>query len=436
MRSQPRYHLNGCDTFMLGMDYAMRKDGCAGNICHALLSFPSGTEMEPIVRQLTSSDTLRFLNSLRLVRPFLRTPHWIPAPLDQPLSIPELPFVDSTELDTFILSHSFDPACAAPCGFFALQDLRLGPSLLFYWHHSLCDARGAEELLHRLATGAAGIQALFVRPTNEKRLRTALSEAQAVRPLIFEKLGGAITRLPNPDVVGNGRRIHRIRFSEDETRAIDSLSQDISGGIFPMALHLAASARALFQTLHELGLPVLPLSIPVPHDMRRYARERSLLSNQVSFLFFRIDPTSCVDLRTTANAIIDQLHAGIAEQQPQKMLGFLHLLRALPSSLLWRIIETPAKGHPASMYFSDIGSSFTNLFTVAGAPIESATHYPPVLTPPGFTTVWSRFRGSLSVAVCYDSRSLGSQGIDLFVAHLRNELQLDPSWNVKQSAAM
>lgn len=436
MRSQPRYPLNGCDTFMLGMDYAMRKDGCAGNICHALLSFPSGTKMEPIVRQLTSVDTLRFLSSLRLVRPFLRTPYWIPTPLDQPLSIAELPFVDSAELDNFILSHSFDPVCAAPCGFFVLPDLSHGPSLLFYWHHSLCDARGAEELLHGLATGTAATHSLFVRTSNEKRLRTALSEAQAVRPLIFERLSGAITRLPKPGVVSEGRRIHRIRFTEDETTAVDTLSQELSGGIFPMALHLAASARALFQTLRELGRPTLPLSIPVPHDMRRYARERSLLSNQVSFLFFRIDPESSVDLRTTANAIIDQLHAAIAEQQPQKMLGFLHLLRALPSSLLWRIIEMPAKGHPASMYFSDIGSSFANLFTVAGAPIESATHYPPVLTPPGLTTVWSRFRGSLSVTVCYDSQSLGSEAIELFVTHLRAELKLEPTWNVKQSIAM
>jgi len=430
-----QHELNACDTFMLAMDRAMRREGSAGNICHILLSFPHDTEVRAIVASLESGETFRQISALRLKTSLLRTPRWIAAAATAPATVHELPIESLPELESWIAANSFDPRNAPPCGLVSLPRFAAGPSIIFYWHHSLCDARGGESLLKLLGSGTPASAPLFLPEPAQLPLRERFAQAQNAKSDIFGKASGTIARL-NPSPVGAAQpRFHKLRLSVHETKAVDTLALKLTNGIFPMALHLAASARAFGRTLDDGGLPSSPLFIPVPHDMRRYARAPLLLSNQVSFVFFRLRGDSEGTLADSVNAVIEQLHASIAARHPQSMLAFFGLIRWLPLRLLWRVIEKPTRGHPASMYFSDIGSSLSALPDFCGATVSEATHYPPILAPPGLTTVWSRFRDSLEITVCYDAAALGSHGLETFLRNLRNELGLSASWNNRESAS-
>jgi hypothetical protein len=192
--------------------------------------------------------------------------------------------------------------------------------------------------------------------------------------------------------------------------------------MFPTAAYLAATSRAVAATTEMGRQEHVPLFVPVPHDIRRSSKQRSPLSNQISVAFFRITSPLNSSLAECTNAIIQQLHDTIFEGYQRGMVDFLHLLRRLPLSLLWRIIEQPTKGHPASFYFSDIGASLSNLSSFGASPVVYATHYPPVLSPPGFTTVWSRYRDSLEVTICFDTKVVDEATIARFSSHLINEL--------------
>lgn len=435
MSAGTQHELNACDTFMLAMDRAMRREGSAGNICHILLSFPHGTEVRAIIASLETSETFRQVSALRLKTSLLRAPCWIAAPAAAPAAARELPIERLPELESWIVANSFDPRNAPPCGFVSLPRFAAGPSIVFYWHHSLCDARGGEALLKLLGSGTPASVPLFLPKPARLSLRERLAQARDAKGDIFGKASGTIARLNSSPVGAAQPRFHKLRLSPHETKAVDALALKLTNGIFPIALHLAASARAFARTLSELGLPSSPLFIPVPHDMRRYAREPLLLSNQVSFVFFRLDQASEQPLARSVNAVIEQLHASVAARHPQNILGFFGLIRRLPLRLLWRVIERPTRGHPASMYFSDIGPSLSALPAFCGTTAIEATHYPPVLAPPGLTTVWSRFRDLLEITVCYDAAALGPQGLETFLRNLRDELGAPASWNNRESAS-
>ncbi len=416
------FSLNGCDTFMLAMDADMRRRGSPGNICHLLLTLQNGADLEAVAVKLQRLPLFSYLVSLRLHAPVFRIPRWqVHRQVYPANTIAALPISTEDELQSFVLEHSMDPYCEAPFGVGLLPTHYAGPSLLFYWHHSLCDARGGESLVRAFAENDPTPPALPLTSSLPSGLR-ALKLAQAAKRSLFAKTCESIARCCDTATAPTGRRYARIRFTSEETIQIDELSRKITNGIFPMALLLAASARAASTLPFHIEGTRPPLFVPVPHDMRRFMQSGSMLSNHISFLFFKLSPWLDADLRLTTNHVVEQLHDSVYAELPWGMLCFLRYIRRLPLRLLWRVIEMPTKGHPASLYFSDIGAGLSRISSFGGVPVTSALHYPPHLSPPGVTTVWSRYHEQLEVIVCYDTALVGRDGISRFESQLRKEL--------------
>lgn len=418
------FPLNGCDTFMLAMDYAMQRDGRSHNVCHLLLTFPHATDLNSLLDSIVEHETFASVTRLRLETPLLRTPRWIASgsPMKRGEVMIHARCTSAEELQTFIISHHLNVRTASPFGVIALPNLNDGPSLLFYWHHALCDAHGGEMLIQRIATPTnANTPSLTPSPLPHVPRMNALRRAHHTKRFIYAQARPAIVRLARTGTPSPDHRYRKVIFSQEQTTTIDGAVKRLTGGMFPTALFLAATARAASRTPATRINENAPLFVPVPHDMRRTTKQRSPLSNQVSVAFFKIQPhnTSLIDL---TNDVIEQLHDTIAEQHHHGMLDFLRCIRRLPARVFWKIIEHPTAGHPASLYFSDIGASLSSIQTIGGAPVVYATHYPPNLSPPGLTTVWSRYRGSLEVTVCYDRATLNDDHLDTFERNLRRDL--------------
>ena len=459
------YTLNGSDAFMLAMDYAMRKEGTSGNVCHILLTLaPSLTEptetaettatiadhqgsIDQIIFALSANPEFIRLTSLRLVKPLFQPPRWrrLPAPSSPapklapqqtPAHVREVPLKTEIELQQAILAHTIDPRHEPPFGAWYLPHYERGCSIVFFWHHALTDAKGGEALVslfsHRTSTlslpSTTGTQTL---PIDGATLQTA---RRALVRTLFAKASPKIAVFSTTKRASPKQRYKKISFSPQESTAIDSLSRTLTNGMFPTAMYLAATARAaapLFTTSPKSGTgstTECPIFIPVPLEIRRHTKETSPLSNQVSFLFFSLRISAQNTLRTDTDNCIDQMHGSLAENLQWGMLGLLYKVSRLPSWLAWQIFEKPTRGHPASLYFSDIGHTFRGLKSFLGAEVLHATHYPPHITPPGLTTVWSRCNDALEVTICYDEARLGGEsGIEQFVANLRTELLPEPA---------
>jgi hypothetical protein len=420
------FALNGCDTFMLAMDADMRRRGSAGNICHLLLTLQRGADLGSLVSKAQRLPLFAYLSSLRLHTPLLRAPRWVVHRTgDAANSVVSLPISTEEELQSFVLGHSVNAHGEAPFGVIVLPALQAGPSLLFYWHHSLCDARGGEAVVRTLADDDAThpvLPHMSSLPTGTR----AVKLAQTTKRSIFAKTSESIARCGNMGATTAVRKYFRLRFTPEETKQIDELSRTLTNGIFPMALLLAASARASSAFPYHSEEARRPLFVPVPHDMRRFMRSGSLLSNHISFLFFKLTPWLDADLRQTTNRVVEQLHDSVYAELHWGMLSFLRYIRRFPLRLLWKVIEMPTRGHPASLYFSDVGAGLSQIASFQGIAVTSALHYPPHLSPPGLTTVWCRYHEHLEVTVCYDASLVGPDGITRFELQLRQELLQTP----------
>lgn len=412
--------LNGCDIFMLAMDRSMRRTGSKGNVCHLLVTLPVDTDIIAQGSRLIRHETFQAITSLRLSKPIFRAPRWIArgASTTSPSSAPECR--SERDLHSIILSRSVDARTESPFGVVFLPRYEQGPSLLFYWHHALCDAHGAELLIGSF--GVDGITTLPSPKRSDTSMKDRLPGARRATRMIFNKARGSITRLAATPNSAPDPAFHKVIFSAEQTRRIDQMIQRLTGGMFPTALLLAATARAVASARSARTTEEDTFFVPVPYDIRRSSKERSPISNQISMAFFRIRAPLSQSLIETTNGVIQQLHDTIAEGHQRGMLDFLHLIRLLPSSLLWRVIEHPTKGHPASFYLSDIGASLSTLEVFGGVQVARATHYPPVLSPPGFTTVWSRYRNAIELTICYDKSVLDEATIARISEHLTEEL--------------
>lgn len=418
------FPLNGCDAFMLAMDHGMRRDSASRNICHLLITLAPHADIATVVNQLQSNETLTAVSRLRLSLRFFRTPRWrVASTADVPTITSRAECITEGDLHSLTISHTFDPRREPPFGVIALPHFAGGPSLLFYWHHALCDAHGGESLVSQIVSPSDASPRILT-PSSPKRVtrRDAMRRAQRTKRLIFSKATPEIARLSRASTQGATHRYAQVAFTEAESAAIDQGSRKLTGGMFPTALYLAATARALASVPSISHARQSPMLIPVPHDMRRTSRQKSPLSNQVSVAFFKIVTRPNSTLLDTTNDVIEQLHDTIAGEHHHGMLDFFRIIRRLPSALLWRVIEYPTSGHPASFYFSDIGASLSSIATVMNEPVAHAAHYPPNLAPPGFTTVWSRYQGRLGVTLCYDASCLDAASLETFVGNLRAEL--------------
>jgi hypothetical protein len=414
------FALNGPDAFMLAMDRDMRRHGSVGNICHLLVTLQYGVDLEPLCRTIKGTELYSYLKRLRLSAWPFRTPRWR---LTRSLAINE-PAVcgvrSEEELHEWILNHRVDLHHVAPFGIVALPSYPLGPSLLFYWHHSLCDAHGGERLVQRLVEGAKA-EIIVPHAIPSESVRETLTRVRRAKALVFAKAAGEIARVSADAAALPQQPQHayvKARFSQSDTARVDETSLRLTGGIFSSAMYLASTARAYAAVTGDTR----PLFIPVPHDMRRFTRERSPLSNQVSVVFFRLTPHDLSTLEGATNMVIAQLHEAIETGAPRDHLAFLRMLRRLPSSLHWRIISMPARGHPASMYVSDVGNGLSSIRHIGEKPVIGVSHYPPNLAPPGFTAVWSRYCDQLELTVCYDKRCISAQRVTRFVDTITSDL--------------
>ncbi|MFN4894393.1 MAG: hypothetical protein ACK5GN_14115 [Pseudomonadota bacterium] len=411
------FALNGPDAFMVAMDRDMRRNGSVGNICHLLVTLPRGVALAPLCRTIEGTDLYAYLKRLRLFAWPFRTPRWRLTRSGSVEALSASEVRSEGDLHEWILGHRVDLQRAGPFGIVSLPSYIVGPSLLFYWHHALCDAHGGERLVQRLVEGA---QAEVVVPKGvpADSIRESLTRVRRAKALVFAKASGEIARISADSSAVPQNAYIKARFSQADTARVDQTSVRLTGGIFSSAMYIASTARAYAAVTGDTR----PLFIPVPHDMRRATRERSPLSNQVSVVFVRLTHHDLSTLKCATNVVIEQLHEAIETGAPRDHLAFLQMLRRFPSALHWRIISIPARGHPASLYVSDVGSGLSTITHISGKPVADVSHYPPNLSPPGLTAVWSRYRSQLELTVCYDQRCLSVERVTRFVDTIKVEL--------------
>lgn len=433
--------LTGGDYFILALDHQMRRSGLPGNICRLMVDLDGSLNVDLLRSAIDATGLGHSLGGMRLSRrmPF-SAPHWR---LDGsrgiiPIMEHRTGGMENPEYPRSIggITRLFGPRKTPLLGFDLFHGDNDQTTLVLTWHHGLMDAHGAELFLRLIDHHSArydepakrgGGDIKVILPDHRPPWWTQPAKRwRFARRSLF--LIDKVCRPPIASVgasssgAANGNRYHRIIFTEEESRRID-WACDRAGAGFQRSLYfLAAAMRAFHRVRLVNGGGDGAYVVPMPLDCRKRCSRGPLLSNQVSFLFFRADPEQLESLPKLIRSLSQQMMEMIRCEASTSFATALDFFRHIPLPVYSRLIGGPTGGKMASFYFSDTGLNLHGMDTFLRRSITDLIHLAPVPMPPGLGIITGRFRERLYLILSWVSPCLNPDEQQLMAASLSHDL--------------
>lgn len=425
-----RVRLTGGDYFICAIDRQMRRAGMPGNVCRLVVRLEGDLEIGRLRQRLAASPLCSWIARLRMVRwlPFL-PPRWeatnTPPPQIAHLSATEQANAPGSPLPALLPERELRAGTSPALALDLVRGTGGGTHLVLSWHHALMDARGAELLLGHLADGTAppldpcaGPASPTLNGDHARRpWRDYLRRAGFAR----ESLAFITTTCREPffslppvaRAAATCRSAYRVHwFDADETARIDGHCRRLDSWFRRSHFYLAAAVRALHAVAATRGNRDGAYIVPVPHDLRRRGAASPILSNQLSFLFFRIEAALAGSLPEVIRELTRQMLDQVRNRTPDSFLAAMEMFRPAPLDFYLRQLFRPAGGKFATFFFSDAGEASPGLKEVLGVRPTAVTHLAPVSRPPGLAVVFSRFSGRLCFVLSWVEDCLGAGEVD------------------------
>jgi NRPS condensation-like uncharacterized protein len=426
--------LSGCDYFLLASENGeARQSRAASNVCRIVIKLGARLDAEVLRRALTASPLLRWLGRIRYVPRFpMRMPLWTASRAAGGCVVQEHDSPIPQESDTcdwanMISELRFD---SAPGFVFHLfQHANDKTTLLMAWHHVLMDAHGAESFLGLV--GGSGNQPIPLRQLmflhaqeeNDSWLREIVKLPERLR--IGRKSARYVARMTRSPFVSllegdsmeqkPSAHFHELSFDPGQTERIEAKSRSMNASFCDSLLYLAAAMRAVRAVVKQRGTLNEEESyvVPMPIDMRRRGARGPVLSNHLSFFFFRANPGDMDDLKDLVRLLAGQMKDQIRDEMPQAFSVMMDQFRRVPLPIYSKLLRGPTKGEIASFFFSYTGGISKDLGRFLGLPVEDIVHIPPLSCPPGLTIAFFRNDNRLRFAVSWAEGCLKEEEVAL-----------------------
>ena len=403
---------------MLAFDGILREASGRGNVCALALTFRDAAEVERCAASISVSPEYLFLHGLRLRSSWAR-PAWRSPARALERSSPLVCALENDQLPNFIAHHDIRPDRDAPFQVAKVHLREGGAALIFFWHHALTDARGGEFIVSSLLADERFELELPARSKRQARRADMLALRRHIFAAGADPLRSAAARRPGPV---RTLRYADLCLSAEETRLIDARRRELGAEMFPSAYSLAASARAFHTLCDARRDPPGDFHVIVPHSLRRPLMRRPI-SNDSSYLFFRIAGATLDSLQSAVHAVLDQSLKMIGEGRHLACPGLLDAARWIPLPVYRRLLGMPTRGKFASFYFSDVGEMFAlRPLRPAAASLAACEHFAPHYLPPGLSVIFSRTADRLRIHVPFSTAVISSAEVDQFLQLLRGEL--------------
>ena len=371
MASLPsQFRLTGGDYFMYSLEHGMRQVGMFGSNCRIVLRLAGKPDTAQLQQCLAASPLFDWLGRARLARPLpLFAPRWRMAA--QPATLFQEHIGNGASRDAeaglppAILGRPLradrSPALALDlvCHADGAADLALS------WNHTLMDVHGAELLLRHLHDGGSAVPASRLPESHNpeqaelglsrlwrgywRRLLFARNSLGLINSVCHEPL---FSMLPGAKPKGACRNHYRIlTLTETEGARAEAHCQRLNAGFRRSLFHLAATIQAVHGLAVSWGKATGAYLVPVPHNLRRPGATGPILSNQLSFLFYRIEPEMAGNMSATIAELTRQMAEQVRNQYPASFLAAMEMFKIMPPRFYaYRLDGPPAESSPRSSF--------------------------------------------------------------------------------------
>jgi len=423
--------LSGADCFHLVLDKHAKKHGAGGNVMRKIFHFGKPLNFDRIESILKSSAVIHWLCNIKLKHGTLITPPcWVYAEQGREIILLEHHADNENEIPENILSRNITVKSLR----FIEADLVYYPSgacaFILSWNHILLDAKGTTLLFEHLnqlsENKSQKLDVLF--PAKEKKHGFVAHIRNMFQVEKFVKISA---KPPVSSVAfsaaksGDGKTCTKIiSFNTHETKKIHENALK-SGSRFGPTLYLVACCSHVIHNLNQQRNKAGDLWIPVPYDGRLRGAEGPLISNSVSFLFYRVPGTELNTVTQTVKCLSRQMTEQIKERIPHKYSMFLNMMRHAPLWLYYFLIYHTNKGVFASFLYTSTGDNFNDLKSLFGEPIKNINMIPALTYPPGLTFVFLKHDEALNLNIAYSPDIINNNELVLIEEKIKEILFAD-----------
>ncbi len=420
--------LSGADCFHLVLDKHAQKHGAGGNVMRKIFYFRRTLSFEKIDSILKSSPVIYWLCNIRLNEGILfQKPCWEFTDKGNEIIFRRHESLVENEVPREILARDISIRSER----FIEADLVNYPSgacaFIISWNHILLDAKGTTllfEHLNQLSENKEPEFSLFF-PGPEKKtgIVTYIRNMYKVKHFVQHSARPPVFSVAEKKVKSeDGITAEKIiTFDTDETKKIIGHSLQ-AGSRFGPTLFLIACCSQVISKLGKQKNKTGDLWLPVPYDGRLKGANGPLISNTVSFLFYRIPQQELQHIPQAVKYLGTQMMEQIKQGIPQRYTMFLNMMRHIPLWLYYFLVSRTGKGVFASFLYTSTGDNFNNLRSLFGEPIRDISMIPALTFPPGLTFVFLKHDDQLSVNIAYSPDIISQQDLDLIEQEIKTTL--------------
>ncbi len=415
--------LNTADHFTLMMDHEIRRSGLAGNFC-ALVFELDGVPDAGMLARRAATFGARFPDVHVRLRQKGRRYFWEEQPAGCDIFFRHAA-ADSEQAHACILDiiNTATPASEVAPIEFHLVEMPDSALFLLRWFHPICDAKGAELIVHHLLNDAEmpdGGDA-FVHFAAKWRWWQKLGMMFKAKRHI-DALDRLSSALPPDSGAASDRLDYRIvRFDADASKRVMQQAMK-AAGMTGTALYFIG---CLMRAMVHAGCDARDgFCVPYAMNMRRRKALFPMLGNQVSFLFAQADMAQVGDRAALFTALREQHKATVRHGLDYALVPLMEAGSWLSLEQYGRIIRNSPKGNErSSFWFSYTGEPDPKPTEIAGTAITGMYQLSQVTAPPSLAMLVSQYNGEISLSFNYVASRIEPAWLDRLIAHMRAELQ-------------
>ena len=423
--------LSGADCFHLVLDKHAQKHGAGGNVMRKVFYFDKPLSSEKILALLKRSPVIYWLCNIRLDEGLLfQLPCWRFTDKGNEIILHTHSVAVENEVPLVILSRDINIRSERFIEADLVNYTSGACAFVLSWNHILLDAKGTTllfEHLNNLSEGNPEDFNLFF-PGKQKKtgIITHIRNMYRVKAFIQNSGRPPVRSLAEKKIKSEEgiTAAKIISFNTAETKKINENAFK-TGSRFGPTLYLIACCSHIVDQLSRQKNKPGDLWLPVPYDGRLKGATGPLISNCVSFLFYRISSNELSSITKTVKHLSVQMMSQIKDGIPQKYTMFLNMMRHVPLWLYYFLVSKTGKGVFASFLYTSTGDKFNDLYSLFGEPVRGINMIPALTFPPGLTFVFLKHDDRLSVNIAYSPDIISKQDIAFVEQRLKQILPGD-----------
>lgn len=422
-----KVYLSGADWFLHVLDNASNKQSFDFNIIRIVLDVEDENYATTIINRLKQHDLVNWMLNIQLKKPFFFSkPYWEYKNSTNALTINYHELGQNSLYDLKFFQQAMrvnkTPLFACDC----VKENGVVSKIILSIHHVLMDGRGASFFLEELHANDFSLKDRFdVSHYFPKEYAPKINWYKHVKNMYFIKHFMYQHQSQNNanfnEVSSNSFKIKVVDFNQGESLKINNNAQ-LKGSKFGLnQFLLAVSIKEINELFREKNIPG-DCWLPIPYDGRKRGGTGPIISNAISFLFYRIKHAEQKSVEAIVKEIQFQMMDQLRQDVPIKYSLFLEMMQYIPEKLFSFLILRASAGNLASFLYSASIEQSRDVANKFELQVKNMCIIPPFSSPPGITISFLTFNGQLSLNLVYDEALLNESELLAIIERLKIKL--------------